>query len=112
LGWPQAEEFEVAIGAQAEIRAYATTIGNEIVSRWVPIVWEAFLDYRRNSLVLSSIEREIIAALAASDPGSALAIAKTRGLLSLTDTGELMPNRERAELDEKLESLGLVPPWT
>jgi thymidylate synthase (FAD) len=32
--------------AQQEIRAYAVIIGEEIVAKWVPIVWEAFLDYR------------------------------------------------------------------
>jgi thymidylate synthase (FAD) len=104
-------ELRMDTHAQAEIRAYATTIGDEIVSRWVPIVWEAFLDYRRNSLVLSRIESEIIAALAANDPSSALAIAKARGLLSLTNAGEPAPNRERAELEAKLDSLGLVAPW-
>ena len=35
--------------SQAEIRAYATIIGNDIVARWTPIVWEAFLDYRKNA---------------------------------------------------------------
>src|SRR5207237_1300456 len=31
--------------AQEEIRTYAEVIGKEIVSRWCPITWEAFLDY-------------------------------------------------------------------
>ena len=45
--------------AQFEIRAYADVISN-IVSKWVPFTWEAFLDYRRNSVHLSSHEAEII----------------------------------------------------
>ncbi|HET7497086.1 MAG TPA: FAD-dependent thymidylate synthase, partial [Candidatus Eisenbacteria bacterium] len=49
--------------AQAEIRAYSETIGREIVKRWCPIAWEAFEDYRLHSLVLSRIEREVVAAL-------------------------------------------------
>jgi thymidylate synthase (FAD) len=35
--------------AQEEIRAYAAVIGEEIVAKWVPLVWEAFTDYRRAS---------------------------------------------------------------
>jgi len=30
--------------AQLEIRSYANIIGNEIVSRWCPIAWEAFVE--------------------------------------------------------------------
>jgi len=32
--------------AQWEIRSYATAIGTEIVSKWCPLVWEAFKDYQ------------------------------------------------------------------
>ncbi|MHB9041560.1 MAG: FAD-dependent thymidylate synthase, partial [Melioribacteraceae bacterium] len=35
--------------AQLEIRSYANVIGNEIVSKWCPIAWEAFKDYRMNA---------------------------------------------------------------
>jgi thymidylate synthase (FAD) len=97
--------------AQAEIRAFATTIGSEIVSRWTPISWEAFLDYRRNSLHITRIEREIIAALTSKSLSQATAIARKNGLLEDTENGELKPSRERAELDAKLRILGLVPPW-
>jgi thymidylate synthase (FAD) len=45
--------------AQFEIRAYAGVIG-DIISKWVPFTWEAFLDYRRNSVHLSGHEAEII----------------------------------------------------
>lgn len=38
--------------AQYEIRAYAETIGG-IVARWVPLTWQAFLDYRLNAVTLS-----------------------------------------------------------
>jgi thymidylate synthase ThyX len=33
--------------AQEEIRKYAFVIVEEIVSKWVPVVWEAFLDFHR-----------------------------------------------------------------
>ena len=54
--------------AQPEIRAYATTIGSEIVAKWVPIAWEAFLDYRRHALQLSKAEIEIIRAIVSGTP--------------------------------------------
>ena len=49
--------------AQYEIRQYANVIGNEIVSKWVPIVWEAFLDYRLNGMALSQTEVSLLALL-------------------------------------------------
>ena len=39
-------------------------IGYEIVSKWCPIAWEAFLDYRFHATHLSRLEEEIIKALA------------------------------------------------
>lgn len=46
--------------AQQEIRDYANIIGNEIVAKWCPIVWEAFQDYRLNSITLTSLDLDII----------------------------------------------------
>ena len=45
--------------AQFEIREYAQLIGREIVSKWVPYTWEAFLEYRFNGLYLSDSETRI-----------------------------------------------------
>jgi thymidylate synthase (FAD) len=42
--------------SQLEIRKYATVIGKEIVSKWVPFTWGAFVDYRLGSVNLSSTE--------------------------------------------------------
>ncbi len=53
--------------AQQEIRDYADVIGREIVARWVPLVWEAFEDYRLGASFFSRIEGEILAALGAGD---------------------------------------------
>src|SRR5712671_3973967 len=44
------------VHAQQEIRAYAAVIGEEIVAKWVPTAWEAFLDYRRNAVQFSRLE--------------------------------------------------------
>ena len=97
--------------AQQEIRAYATTIGEQIVARWVPVSWEAFLDYRRHSVALSRIEAQVLSALAAGDAGLATAIATEHGILARNEDGTLKGNRERRELEAKLQALSLVVPW-
>lgn len=45
--------------AQHEIREYAFAI-ERIVARWVPLTWEAFEDYRLNSVSLSRLEAAVI----------------------------------------------------
>jgi thymidylate synthase (FAD) len=96
--------------AQQEIREYARVIGHEVVRRWCPIVWEAFLDYQMETMALSRLEIEIVSALAGGDAAKALELADGFGWLRRDDRG-LKPNRERNELEEKLERLGLPRPW-
>ena len=48
--------------AQKEIREYATIIGEEIVAKWVPHTWEAFEDYRLNTLSITSMDQQMIMA--------------------------------------------------
>lgn len=96
--------------AQWEIRSYATVIGEEILSRWCPITWEAFQDYRFHSTALSRREQQIIRMLAAGRPGEAKELADQFGLLNY-DGRRLKPNRERRELEEKLQSLNFEIPW-
>jgi len=96
--------------AQYEIREYARVIGYDIISKWCPISWEAFLDYKHNAFVLSRIEIEIIQALSQGNVEHALRVALGAHLISWE--GEILrPNRERAELESKLESLGLLTTW-
>lgn len=97
--------------AQQEIRSYATVIGEQIVAKWVPLVWEAFLDYRCNSMALSRIEVEVVSSLMANLADNAQRLAELAGLLPLTESGTLAPNRERMELESKLHILGLKAPW-
>ena len=97
--------------AQEEIRAYASTIGDGIVAKWVPLVWEAFNDYRRQALRLSRIELEVVTALASGSAERARAAAESSGLLKTGNDGQLAPNRERRELEEKLSRLGFTVPW-
>ena len=96
--------------AQKEIRSYATVIGEEILSRWCPIAWEAFQDYRFHSATLSRREQQIIRMLAANRPEEAKALAGQFGFLNY-DGPRLKPNRERKELEDKLQSLNFKIPW-
>lgn len=96
--------------AQLEIREYATTIAGEIVRRWVPLTWEAFLDYSLGAMALSRIEIEVIALMNEGKREEAVSRLFTSGLLSERD-GEIRAGREAGELAEKLARLGLRPPW-
>jgi thymidylate synthase (FAD) len=96
--------------AQQEIREYARVIGYEIVSRWCPVVWEAFLDYQMEMMALSRLEIEIVSVLVRGDGQRAVELATGFGWLKTDDTG-LKSNRERSEFEEKLERLNLPIPW-
>ncbi len=98
------------IHAQYEIRSYAEVIGNEIVSKWVPVTWEAFKDYRYNSVNFSGPEYEIIKALIKGDKEQAVKLAEEYQILKYGD-GKLKRNRERSDLEIKLAELNLPVPW-
>ena len=96
--------------AQTEIRAYATIVGEEIVRRWCPMVWEAFNDYHRAALTLSRAETIVLRALRESPQrGHAAAIAE--GFLP-ADGRKPKRHRELEELEAKLTSLGFAVPWS
>ena len=96
--------------AQYEIRQYANTIGHEIVKNWVPVTWEAFLDYRRNSLELSGLEFELLKIIAKGDKVKATKQAEKMGLISYRD-GKMLKNFERWEFEEKLNKFEIPIPW-
>lgn len=54
--------------AQWEIRQYANIIGNEIIAKLYPMVWEAFCDYELNSLTLTQHEMVVFAAMIRNIP--------------------------------------------
>jgi thymidylate synthase (FAD) len=97
--------------AQQEIRDYASTIGEQIVAPLFPIAWEAFCDYRRQSMELTRLDIGVISRLMESaklketpppfDHESFLA-AQDESWRSLTRC------RERDECETKLRSLGLL----
>ena len=97
--------------AQYEIRVYAELIGREIVSRWVPAAWEAFVDYQLEATQLTAPELKIVPLVAKGDAAGALALAKELGFVRDNPDGSLKILREGAELKDKLPALGLVCPW-
>ena len=103
-------KLRMAENAQYEIRQYAKIIGNEVVRRWCPISWEAFMDYSVRSLSLSRLEVEIIQALAKGDTDQATKLAEEFGWLEYKNN-RLIKNIERGEVEEKLKKLMLPIPW-
>ena len=96
--------------AQYEIRQYAQIIGNEIVSKWVPLTWEAFNDFQLNTTGFSALEMEILKNMLSDNPVAALALAENAGWLRKKD-GKLVKSLERIEFEQKLEKLNLQVPW-
>ena len=95
--------------AQLEIRKYAILIGEEIVKRWCPVVWEAFMDYSFHSDSLSRIERELIRLINSGSNEDIMKKAAEFGFLNPDFT--LKKSREREEFEEKMKDLGIKVPW-
>jgi len=89
--------------AQYEIRQYATLIGEEIVARWVPFVWEAFMDYRMNAMRLSGPEIELMRLLLHQDQAAVKSWLSANGWL---DPQSGKKSREMKEMEAKLATLG------
>ncbi len=93
--------------AQWEIRQYANTIGEEIVSRWVPATWEAFRDYRLESLSLSRIEAQMLKLLIAGDDAGLTKFLSDEGLYRTKD-GKAVLSGELKECVVKFDRFGLT----
>lgn len=94
--------------AQKEIRDYATVIGEEIVSKWCPLAWNAFKEYRINGMHLTGREIAVLSELDNSESG----VAEEYGWLKRSKkTGKLLRNRERSEFDAKADRLGIKIDW-
>ncbi len=97
--------------AQLEIRQYATMIGEQIVAKLFPIVWEAFIDYRRDALALSRLESGVIQRLTqlAASQGVGMPVGDELFLEAQDEQWRpLQRSRERDECREKLVDLGMV----
>ena len=77
--------------AQEEIRVYALAI-SEVAQRWVPLAWEAFVDYRLEAMTLSRAEGEAVRAMLAGEHPDLAALGLSK--------------REQDELRAKLGSHG------
>lgn len=96
--------------AQYEIREYARIIGSEIVSKWVPHTWEAFLEYRMNSLSLSDTETRVLALLVEGKKAEASQLLYDRKWLQ-ANQAVIKESREASEFKEKLGKMGIPVPW-
>ena len=96
--------------AQYEIREYAQLIGREIVSKWVPYTWEAFLEYRFNGLYLSDSEIRILSLIGqGKKPEANQLLYKMNWLQEKQST--IKESREATEFKEKLQKMGISVPW-
>jgi thymidylate synthase (FAD) len=80
--------------AQEEIRRYATTIGYQIVQPMLPLVWEAFADYRLDAVMLTKLEIKALKQLLSAREIGAEELQK-----SLT---HITNKREAAEAQDKI----------
>ena len=96
--------------AQFEIRSYANVIGHEVVRRWCPTVWEAFIDYKLRGSKLTRLEIDIIRSIQSGNPEHARELAVKFGLLPPPGQ-EIKRNREREDLEAKLTLLNIPIPW-
>jgi len=87
--------------AQEEIRVYASVIGEQIVAKWMPLVWEAFTDYRRDAMYLSKSEIAVVSAMAEGRSDRAREVFES-----------VASKRERQEIEQKLLKLGFTIPWS
>jgi len=96
--------------AQAEIRAYARTIGEEIVAKLFPVVWEAFGDYRVRSMNLTALDVGVIQRLMSRRrPKHSATWIEEDFLASQDPTWSPLPrSRERDECRKKLVQLGML----
>lgn len=99
--------------AQLEIRNYATAIGENIVRPLFPVAWEAFLDYRMESMSLTRLDCEVIRKLNADAAAAGTTPPFTESAFLAAQHSSwsaLSRSREREECLSKLRQLGLVQP--
>ena len=94
--------------AQKEIRDYARTIGEQIVAPLFPLVWEAFEDYRLESMQLTRLDRGVIERLM-QHAEHAPPYHEAAFLSAQDETWrDLNRCRERDECRAKLVALGIL----
>lgn len=92
--------------AQHEIRSYANVIGNEIVSKWCPLAWEAFKDYRLSSISFSAIELQLLSLIIDNNSQNMMEHLETMKLIRF-DAEKMKKSREFIEIEAKFKKLGI-----
>jgi thymidylate synthase (FAD) len=103
-------ELRMKENTQFEIRSYAKTIGYEIISRWCPIAWEAFLDYWYHAVTFSANELAILKEMAVGNKKQILKLAGAFGWIS-ERKDRPKRNYEKEEFEEKLRRCNIPIPW-
>lgn len=94
--------------AQLEIRSYANVIGEEIVKKWCPIAWEAFIDYKLTGEQFSGIDLRVLSFLQSNKSDAEIRqFLLDQGFLSRKGT----PTRELIEFETKLKKHGIIIQW-
>lgn len=96
--------------AQYEIREYAKTIGDQIVAKWVPLSWEAFNDFRIDSINLSGPETRLLSMIANNRRDEALNFAREMQWITDSENGTKL-SREAREFSEKMEKMDIKMIW-
>jgi len=96
--------------AQLEIRLYAEAIGEKIVQKWVPMAWEAFMDYRHGSVNLSADEVAVLSLISSRRTQDADKLLLDAGF-TLRDGDTVKPTLEGRELAGKMKRMGMKVPW-
>jgi thymidylate synthase (FAD) len=98
--------------AQREIRDFAMSIGDEIVSKMFPLAWEAFVDYRLEAAILSRLDIGVVQRIMEKNDLFCGRLSFGRELF-MECQDETWVGREkcqeRNECFEKLQQLGIMP---
>ena len=95
--------------AQYEIREYARTIGEKIVSKWVPMSWDAFLEYQMNSVTYSGTEQQLLSLIYAGRNEDVIARLREIGWVK-GEGADVKPILEAREFFDKLADLKIDLP--
>lgn len=102
-------ELRMEINAQYEIREYANTIFNEVIKRWTPLTYKAFIDYMIESMTFSGLEIKIIKEMISGGSTKIKDFYMEFGWIK-QDGSKNPNNRELFEFEEKLNKLSLPLP--
>ncbi len=102
-------ELRMEINAQYEIREYANTIFNEVIKRWVPLTYQAFIDYMIESMTFSGLEIKVITEMIKGNKAKIKDLYTEFGWLK-QDGAKNANSRELFEFEEKLSKLSLNYP--